>query len=207
MGHEQDIVKQLQRCLKDWKPNKRRTVHTGEKCCQYIGQLYKLHLCNLGLELFPTEVGQFSFLKLLYLSNNQLKSLPSEIGNLSALEHLDLSYNHLSTLPAEFGYLSALWSLDLSSNQLITLPAELGNAFHLESLDPSHKPLPGCKSQHFAEGICIILPVMTNPGVYLQAIADAIKITVEFKPHLPDITPRTQKSVPRTGLYHSQGLS
>ena len=141
MGHDQDIVKQLQRCFKNWNPNRRCIVHSGEQCCKYIGPLYELHLCGLGLEQLPAEVEQLVSLKVLYLSNNQLRSFPTELGNLSSLTRLHFDHNQCRTLPGEVGNLSALKSLNLSHNLLRELPAELGNLSALEYLDLSYNQL------------------------------------------------------------------
>jgi TIR domain/Leucine rich repeat len=137
MGHDQEVVKQLQRRLKNWNPNKRCKSHPADTCCEYTyeGRLWALHLCNVDLEELPSELWQISSLELLTLSYNQFSTLPAEIGQIASLKYLDVSHNRLNTLPAEFGNLSALTDLFLSNNRLRTLPVEFGNLSVLERLD------------------------------------------------------------------------
>lgn len=137
MGHDQEVVKQLQRRLKNWNPNKQCKSHPSDKCCEYThkGRLWSLHLCNMDLEQLPSELWQISSLEFLHLCYNQLSTLPGEIEQITSLKYLDLSHNRLNTLPAELGNLSALTDLFLSNNRLRTLPGEIGNLSVLERLD------------------------------------------------------------------------
>ncbi len=82
-------------------------------------------LQSLRLSSLPSEITQFSKLKILVLAHNRLSHLPSEIGDLPTLKILDLSYNQLSKLPPEIGKLKQLNSLHLHHNQLRTLPLEV----------------------------------------------------------------------------------
>jgi internalin A len=125
MVRDQEMVKQLQRRLRDWDPEGRcKRGHSAKQCCEYgeQGRLITLHLCELELAQVPSEVWQFLALQRLYLSNNQLSTLPAEVGNLTALQRLDLGNNRLSTLPAEVGNLTALQRLELRNNLLQTPP-------------------------------------------------------------------------------------
>src|SRR6266851_1906365 len=131
MARDQELVKQLQRRLRDWDPegqcklhdNAERILSNGpflieslpypERCCEYDeqGRLITLHLCQLGLTQIPSEVWQILSLQELSLSNNQLSTLPAEVGNLTSLQRLTLDRNQLSTLPAEVGNLTSLQRL------------------------------------------------------------------------------------------------
>lgn len=79
MTRDQDMVKQLQRRLKNWDPDERCKVHYQCPQCKYDeqGRLIELHLCRLELAQVPLEVWQFLALQELYLCYNQLNTLPA----------------------------------------------------------------------------------------------------------------------------------
>src|SRR5712692_8150152 len=160
MAYDQEIVKRLQRRLRNWNPDKPCKVHSyyGSKSCKYDeqGQLIELHLCELNLRQVPSGVGQFAALRELILSNNQLSTLPAEVGNLTSLQALHLNGNQLSTLPAEVGSLTSLLLLNLNVNQLSTLPAEVGNLTSLGrlNLDDNQLQMP---PEIIAQGIPALL--------------------------------------------------
>ena len=94
----------------------------------------------------PSEIGDFTGLKILFLYNNELSGpIPSTIGNLSELTNLYLRKNHLSdTIPEEIGMLINLDFLRLCDNELTgSIPEEIRNLTKLEYLLISNNGLTG----------------------------------------------------------------
>ena len=105
MARDQDIVKQLRRRLQKWDPDGQcpYLFHHRDQNCEYneLGQLIRLHLCELELMQVPADVWQCLALELLWLDNNQLSTLSPEVGQLTALQRLWLDNNPLQTPPPE----------------------------------------------------------------------------------------------------------
>lgn len=148
MNNDSKVIQELQKEI-------------GEKTFRYyfnnVGNVNKLNLDDLGLEIIPeaikgfhsleylsiclnnlTEVpdflGEFSNLKELYLTNNNLTYITERIGSLTALIRLDLDINKISKLPDRIGNLINLTYLDISSNDLTYLPESLGGLKSLQEL-------------------------------------------------------------------------
>ena len=90
MIRDQDIVKQLQRRLRNWSLDGLCPIHASrnswnQPCCEYDeqGRLIELHLCELELRHVPSDIWQCSSLESLYLSRNKLSTLPVEVSNWS----------------------------------------------------------------------------------------------------------------------------
>jgi len=90
---DQENVKQLQRQLRGWKPEKRCPVHTPESNCGYDGQgrLIRLHLSGLDPIQIPQEVWRWSS-AWGFLHNAACSSPVGHVGEV----WLPLLWSHLS---------------------------------------------------------------------------------------------------------------
>jgi Leucine-rich repeat (LRR) protein len=96
---------------------------------------------NKGLNKFPNQLWNFTYIVELNLSQNEISSIPKEITLLKELSYLNLSQNKLKSLPMEIGKLELLNELLLDNNQLIVLPDEISNLKSLETLSLKNNQL------------------------------------------------------------------
>lgn len=84
---------------------------------------------------FPTEILQFTNLRVLDLSKNKIQYLPEEITSLANLEELILNRNDIRALPKDLGEMPNLRKLDLWSNYVDELPVSFHDNKTLKLLD------------------------------------------------------------------------
>jgi small GTP-binding protein domain len=96
-----------------------------------------LDLSDNGLEEFPIEITNLTFLRELNLSNNRLKEIPCEIAKLENLEVLNLSTNGLKKFPHALTELKNLNTLYFASNQIEKIPDKISSLSNLKNLDLS----------------------------------------------------------------------
>ncbi len=102
------------------------------------GNLIVLKLAGLNLTTLPSDIAQFTQLRVLKLgaltAGNRLGSLPPEFATLINLRSLDLSHNGLTSVPLEITCLPNLESLILTNNKLTHVPAALSHLSNLRQL-------------------------------------------------------------------------
>ncbi len=98
-------------------------------------QTKALDLSKNKLEEIPSEVFEYTQLKILLLNNSEITNLPSEIKKLTNLIYLNLTFNQLTSLPPEIENLINLSELYLCINQFEDLPNEIGSLTNLTTLN------------------------------------------------------------------------
>lgn len=110
---------------------------TLKDALQMPKEVCELRLESLNLISAPSELKEFSNLRILSLANNNLGYFPSEIIQLRELTYLNLSNNNLKTIPSEIGQIKNLSGLELRKTNISSLPREMVNLQNLSFLDLS----------------------------------------------------------------------
>ncbi|GGH18009.1 nSTAND1 domain-containing NTPase [Mucilaginibacter phyllosphaerae] len=83
---------------------------------------------------FPSQIYNYTHLKVLILSDCNIDELPAGIEKLTNLRQLDLSQNYLTKIPPSVLKLSNLTELNLSRNNLAALPKDIDQLQKLQEL-------------------------------------------------------------------------
>lgn len=119
----------LHRLLKATDANKTLGLYFEQGTFRFLPFKQKcLSLSRCGIQRFPDDLTEISFLQHLLLSFNPIEVLPNEIYRLPVLQTLDLTYTSLEKLPDSLTQVSYLKALFLQGTQLADI--SLLNRFH-----------------------------------------------------------------------------
>lgn len=153
---------------------------------QYLPNLEKIYLVELGARSLPRSIEHCQFLSQLNLMGNELRNLPKELASCKQLKIINLSHNPLSEfpivlcnlrkleqlylyqaglmdLPEELSQLSNLKRLFLSNNLLFDLPESFGKLKQLKELDLSRCNLEELPESFLELNALVRLDIMDNP--------------------------------------------
>ncbi|KAG6471065.1 putative disease resistance protein RGA1 [Zingiber officinale] len=92
-----------------------------------------LVLCDCGLQMLPTSVGELVHLRYLDISYNKIKKLPESLCELYNLQTLEASCNSLISLPEDISQLINLRHLDVE-NEIVVKIKMIGRLTSLQEL-------------------------------------------------------------------------
>lgn len=103
--------------------------------------VFGISFAKMKLTSLPSELSQYTFIKVLDLSKNKLVELPKFIEDFPFLEDLDLEKNKLIYFPVRICKDTSIRFLRMGKNLFETMPNSIDNLRNLEYIDLYDTPI------------------------------------------------------------------
>lgn len=116
-----------------------------------------IHLCNMFLSSFPSQVLHLSHLKVVNMGHNNIENIPESISGLKGLTHLYVNNNPVQFIPVSLTDCRYLQVVDASHTYIKILPFEVCHLKQLYDINLTGCPLVEPLSRIYQKGTFYVL--------------------------------------------------